>query len=144
MGLEHPEQIAQGPGPQDELDVGSSQERTQQFELEVAGEGGHRADAEDLALLRDAVFEGVEQLLAAAEDRLGVVQGEPARLREFEPLIPPLEEFLAEALLELSQLDAQRGGGDVQVLGRAGQVARLRGSGCPSARSRGSSGGGGS
>lgn len=28
--------------------------------------------------------------------------------------------------LELPQLDAQRGGGDVQVLGRAGQVARLR------------------
>ena len=93
--------------------------------MEVSREGGHGTDTQDLALLRHAVFESVEKFLAAAEDRLGVVQGKAACLGEFQALFAPLEQCLAEAPLELAQLDAQRRGGDAQMLGGAGQVARL-------------------
>jgi len=55
-------------------------------------------------------FQGVEEFLAAAEDRLGVVEGEASCLGEFQALLAPLEKRLAEVLLELAQLDAQGGG----------------------------------
>ena len=67
-----------------------------------------------------------EQLLAGREDRVGVVERDAPRLGQVELAAAPLEQGMAEALLQLADLHRERGLRQVQPLGRARQVAVVR------------------
>ena len=108
------QQLAQRPGVQHQIDIVTTEQRPQPAELEVARERGDRADTHYGAARARAALQHAHQLLAGAEDRVGVLEGDAARLREVDAPVVPLEERLPEALLQLAQLHRQRRGRDVQ------------------------------
>ncbi len=125
VGLELSEELAQGTRPHHHLDIRPHEKRTKELELEVPRQGRHRADAQDAAAGRGPVLQGVDHLLAGSEDRLRVVERDASGLGEAEPLVAPLEQFLAQAFLELPELDAERRRREPQQFGRMGEVASV-------------------
>ncbi len=122
MGLKEEEEIAQVARAANDLDVGSVQGGAEELELEVAGEGGDSAETEDLSTAARAVLHDIHEFLTGATDGFGIVEGDLAGLGEDEAAAGALEEFVAEVLFELTELDAECWGREVQFFGGASEA----------------------
>jgi len=100
---------------QDDLHIRPPEQRAQETDLEVARQGRQRAHPQGLARL-PALVQRCQQLFAAGEDRVGVVERDPAGLREVQLAAAALEQVVTEAALELADLHRQGRLREVQVL----------------------------
>ena len=120
--LKEEEEIAEVAGATDDFDIGSVECGAEEFELEVAGEGGDGAEAEDLATAARSVLHDIHEFLTGAPDGFGIIEGDLAGLGEDETAAGALEEIVAEVLFELPELDAEGRGGEVQFFCGAGEA----------------------
>ena len=90
--------------------------------MEVSGEGGDGADAEDFSIGGALVLEDVEEFFAGAEDGFGVFEGDAAGFGEDEGFVLAVEEVEAEAFLEAAELGAEGRLGNFEVFGGAGEA----------------------
>ena len=86
-------QVCEVAGMDDDIHVLPTEERSQEPELEVPGEGGLGPHPEDDPVL-PLLLEGAQEVLAEREDRVGVIQGDAACLGE-DQLAPSSLEQLA-------------------------------------------------
>ena len=125
MGLELGEKLPHISGANDQFDVRPADERAQEFELEVARQGGQRPDSQRVTARERAPAQSAHQFVAGLEHRVGVVERDPSGLGESETPPRALEQRMADLRLELLQLDGQRGLRKVQPLGGASEAALM-------------------
>lgn len=122
-------QLAQRAAVQHDLQVAPRQQRPQPVQLEVARQRRDGAHAQRRQPQRRApwpALQRADQLGTGGEDRIGMVQRDAPRLGQLERAAAALEQRVAQALLELAQLDRQRRRRQVQPLGGARQVPLVR------------------
>ena len=106
----HPQprqQLGQAAGGEHQLDIRSVEHRPDEVLLEVARHRGHGADAQHLALLAPAFAQHSHQLAAGGEDGLGVVERQPAALRQRQGAASAMEQLLAQLGFQLLDLCRQ-------------------------------------
>ena len=104
-------------GAHDDVDIFPLQEGREEVDLEISGQRGHGANADDLPRTSIQSLERSNQVRAGGKDGIGVVQGHAPGLVEHQLATLALEEIVAELLLELLDLHGQ---------GRRGDVKRFR------------------
>ena len=105
--VERLQQIANAARTQHNLHVAAFEHRAQEIDLKVARQGGQRPDAQDPTSGARSC-QRADQLVAAGEYRVGVVQRDAAGLGEFQPPSAPLEQIVTEPVLQLADLHRER------------------------------------
>ncbi|MCD0419180.1 hypothetical protein LOC51_18370 [Rubrivivax sp. JA1024] len=120
--LERLQQLRGASRTQDQLDIGAAEQRPQKRHLKVARQRRQRSDAQRLP--RDAgVAKRADQLVAGRDDRIGVIEGDAARLGQMQLAAAAFEQRMTELLLELADLNRQRRLREIQPLCSPRQVA---------------------
>ena len=100
-------QLLQACGANDQLHLGLSDHRPQEVFLEVARQGGDRADAQTLQALQFPAFGEGQQLAAETENALGIFQYQMPHLGQSQGAAIATEQFMAQLLLQLANLRGQ-------------------------------------
>jgi hypothetical protein len=72
---------------------------------------------------RKPIVQHLDHFIAHAKDFIGVLEGDPARLRENHFFVLALEQFHADGVFKLLELSAQRGLAKPELVGGSGDPA---------------------
>ena len=117
------DEIADGAGPQDELNVATTAERLEKLPLKVAGEGCDGSYAQDLTCTRGLVPKGINQFVAGTKDRVRVLKGQLSGFGQLEFSIFADKQGMAEILFQVPELNTQSGLGNIKASGGLRQSA---------------------
>ena len=126
LGLEILQQVARRARPHDQFHIVPPDQGAKKLQLEVARQGRDRADPQHLAVQVGTTPQRIQQLVAGAEHRVGVVESHPSRLGQAQPLADAIEERVPDLPLQLLQLNRQGRRSDVQPFGGPRQPALVR------------------
>ena len=104
---QRPKQFVEAARSNDDVELVPTQQRAYEIELEVARQGGDRADPHLLARL-PAIPERRDEIVAAGEDGVGMFERDLSRLGQDQLAPGAIKQAMTKPLLELGDLHRQR------------------------------------